>query len=663
MKLMFRSVIAVVLIIVVSIAGLVAYVLTLDANQFRDDISRIAARQDIQLDIRGDLSLAIWPEIRILVADVGLQTAAVSGDLDEMSLALQLGPLLKKQIEFSAVELQGARLQLLETGSMEDQPSDTRQAALPDVRLDRLSIKDSQIALAGVSPQRVYISGLELTRLNNRFESSEFVGEVEYSSAEASMKLSSLRGEIWIDADNLEVSLRNASGSVTTDNFDQPIELQLLAHLGLSGLDLVVDQFKLSFAAVDLSGSVAGNLKSLALKGQVETGLFDGYQVLDDFGLWGFPAGTLRDSRLSALFSFEGNELALDPLRISFDESEIQSGVRLTMAAVPSLEIQGSLNRLNLDAYLPAEEAETGAGPDAKPGLPELPVHKLSANLTIGQLSAAGFAFSDATLRFSSDQQSIRIDELTSGFVGGQLGLTGRLGLGSTLSHQLSFQASNLMTGEILSALTGRALLTGRLNADYQAVATGSDFETMLTSLNGTGRVSATELILQGVDIEGQVCDISDRIQRQSLVSQYGALATSTRLADVSAQLVSAQGITRLNGLVLAIGNIQSSGQGQLNLLNKELGLTLQARLAGDKTSETGCTVNRYLRDRTLPLQCSGTLGAADFGCGIDNEFLQHALQSALTQQLRNQLLPQSDDEEKPPAQQLIEGILRRAFP
>lgn len=115
----FSKLVLIVVVVIAILAGVLAiFVATFDANDYKQEITNLVNKQTgRKLTIDGDLKLAIYPDIALELGRTSLANAAnFSGKqfatIDSGKVSVKLIPLLKKQIQADAVQLNGLILNL-----------------------------------------------------------------------------------------------------------------------------------------------------------------------------------------------------------------------------------------------------------------------------------------------------------------------------------------------------------------------------------------------------------------------------------------------------------------------------------------------------------------------------------------------------------------------
>lgn len=144
---------------------LVAVVVFVDPNDYRDDIQRIVERETgRKLTLGGELKLSLFPWVALETGPASLSDAPGFGDepfvsLQNARVSVRLLPLLRGKLEVGKVSLDGARIRLLTDAQGRDnwadlgkqqspeaaQPADAGSSPLPTIA--GLEIKDAAVTL------------------------------------------------------------------------------------------------------------------------------------------------------------------------------------------------------------------------------------------------------------------------------------------------------------------------------------------------------------------------------------------------------------------------------------------------------------------------------------------------------------------------------------
>ena len=297
------------LLSVVILAGstLAALVFFIDPNIFKGEIEKLAADQGLILNLEGDLSWQIFPDIQIAVGKSSLATAATADAksaeivrFEQAQLAVALKPLLQKQLVIKGVTLSGLNANLVvdkngvgnwskigKQTKAPDKAASTEKSAEQDLDIQKLRLNNSTVHYVNAQTgqdillERLSLSGDDIQLDNNKFPlqlSSTITFKDAKQNLAADIELSTylqvnntLDNFIVNDGDiRLSAKHSNEQAAVSVKT---RLKLSATANLkdalvwSLSDLD--VQDTNLQFSATD---GTELSLKSLSLNGAVQPG-------------------------------------------------------------------------------------------------------------------------------------------------------------------------------------------------------------------------------------------------------------------------------------------------------------------------------------------------------------------------------------------------------
>lgn len=689
-------------LIVVLIIGLVVFILNLDPNQYRDQITELAAQQGVELRIDGEMGWKIYPELSLEISQIHVATQRedmnYSADVGRVELLVELWPLLQREFRLRGLNLDNADIQIAESVPVADQPptgeiseginegidagaaqggqlAQAQSAPLPVLVAERVQVRDSNFVILDASGQEALaIEGINILvqNLNLAGEEASLEGGVaeirsggsnlvapldfdlalSITSNDVSAQIESFAANLWLEESSLPL---NFDGDIAFSVADQQFSLSELRLTSGQNLSAMLN--------------LEGQLSELGYQGDLDVLLGNPRALFSQLGveLPEMPETSLQRIGLQSGLQGTANSLALNGLRWQLDQSNFQGELQLGWGDLSNLVLRGQLDQLNLDNYRSAaeeEQSETSAEQETGPLIPVLPFNRSDIDLEISSLQVAEVPMRRVHLVVNSNTRQLRLQELSGETFGGSFNAQASLQLAGELPHQFDAEVSNVAIDQFLATRMEEVPFAGTVSMQLTGLATGVEMAQLRQSLEADGRLQASGLIFRGQDIEQVMCDISDRLERQSLQSSYADWGESTSFEDLNATLRVENGEARLQSLRTGIGNIAVTGQGGYSLEQQDYEMNLTTRVEGELTSVNGCAVHSSLRDREIPLRCTGNTGEPDsLSCGIPQEFTRSLITGALTRGLSNQLLgDDASKEEQSNPRNLLEGLLRRSL-
>ena len=609
----------VVFTVTVVVVGVVYFVTVFDPNDYKSEIEAMAAKQDVELSIDGDLAWQFLPKPGISVSNINFSTQrrdlgpdidALSGQIGQATLVTDWSSLLDTQAAASNP------LGLLNAINLSDsQVLVTANNGLP-VQLYDITLRVGRVSLQG-QPFPVSVS---FTAVGDIPASANFVASIDSKTAEIS-GLSLSIGEI------------DMAGALSTD----------LVSLTTRG-NLQVSTFNLK--------------RQLAIL-QTRFPLFTLPKMASPTALSQFSMNSDFDIDLSGISQYS-HQLVLDEQPFEVDVKIEQSRNKLT------LSIRGDTFKLADYIAIPDNLASKDSAAIFAPlALPFVLWHGQSQmEVAVDTIQLDDFAVTNFYSNIFGNQRVLRVTALNGDMFGGQANVIAKFDMRSkTPSFNIQPSLSNINLGSALPALTDTSDLTGRLNLQGNIQGTGNNRKTILSSLTGAGEFKITAPSYSETNIEETFCNAAALFGSSNTTNQ--AWPKGTQLDDLGGKFQFTNGKIFVSDYTTGTGNLTLGGNATVDMLDKKYNLKANALLNSATTSINGCSVNSRLQNRTIPFICKGRFGqsantkAKPAFCKPDERVLKDLLKNTALEKLGDQLF-NSPDEEQSPLQNLFKELLKK---
>lgn len=680
-----RILLAALTLVALLAAGAATWVLLfLDPNDFKPRIVDFARRQGVALDIRGELSWRLLPRIGVRIGRTGIRAAdgrVPEVDFEALTLSMAWLPLLRGELRLDALELQGADIRIRSTeqaATAAAAPLAAAPGATPTpaagglvVAVRTVTIRDSRVVLEDPAGARA-LEDLQLTGRDLVLDGTPFPIELEFGYRDPGMPLPiavALTAELGVDGQKSRIDARDVQLQLTPEQ-RPAIETSFGLHLDGSRNTLDITDLELRSAGlgargelriIDL-GSAPRATGRLDLPAADPRPLLQGWQLpLPPFA----AADALGRLGLSAGFEASAQDFRLHDLQLQFDDTRITGALVARVAAPRELHASLHGDRLDLGRYRSADAKSAGAAPGTALLAPLAgPLAFLqggSGDLALDwdQLTLDRLRLDALRLRARFAGDGVHIEDLSAHTLGGSASLQGVLDDLSGGDPRLRFEprAEHIVLAEVRNALAPELSLDGVLKLTMAGSARGADAERLQQSLSAQGSFEITDPILAGTNIERTFCDLVATVERTARRddwpdhTRFDAIAGSLRLAGPR---------VLLEDLTTGMGNLRLRASGTLDRATQRYEVLVGARLDGDRTSAGGCPVRSgRLRNRDIPLRCSGTLGAQSRTlCAPDPQFVAGLLQDRVIDELRDRGKLEGDRGKA--VEGLLKGLLNR---
>lgn len=367
-----------------------------DPNDYKDEIRQLARdKAGVELELRGEIGWSLFPWLGLQIHDAALASPASPqqplAEVDMLGLAVRVLPLLRREVEMSAVRIDGLRLHLERDargrGNWEDLRRPPAVPATPDsaasgstpaagaapaaapaapalrLDIDSLALSNTQIHYRDAASNRQFVlEGLDLrTGAIREGAAIDLTLKGFLASAEPLLRArAELTGQLRLEHALQRYQLENARlhGELSgTPLANRTLAFDARGELLLDLAAQLAEWNGLKFTANQLQALGELKLRELDRTPRLEGGLslaeFDLRAFLDGIGQE-LPAmadgNTLRRAALVTRLGGTLDAPQLDDLRLNLDDSRLEGSLRL---AAGSLRARLKGDRLDLDRYLP----------------------------------------------------------------------------------------------------------------------------------------------------------------------------------------------------------------------------------------------------------------------------------------------------------------------
>ena len=654
LKRLFKLLTALVLVVVVAA---VALVFLLDPNIFKPRLEALAQDQGLELSIDGNLGWQLWPDLGLEVRDIRLATAADPNtnlmNLEQASLRVQTWPLLSGRVQVHEILLQAPSLNLIVSeqgrGNWESLISGeaTSETTEPEVSMPEENVSGAE----GTSGSALELAVERISLLDATLNYRDMANGQSLTLAPLNLEVTgfNLQGAPFDLALGWQARITNPDWGAEPLVVLGQVSGQTTLAQDFDRVQLQQGKLNLELARAGASSSITLSL-GLTAKELLSEPSYSGQLSLAPFNLQEMllllslpPIDTQNPRALNRLgldLDFEGTlrGLALDPVRLTLDDTQIKGSVAVTDFERQALRMKLQGDQLNLDDYLPPAPAEA-VEPDPTDGDQELIplelVRELDLDLQLGfdALTLTGLKARDLQLRVLANEGLVTLEQAQLRAYEGQLQASGSLDArGQTALLDFAAQLDGLELEPLLEdmKLDQDMQLTGALNSDLKGETRGLTMNQLMDSLIAQANFSGAQVRLAPLNIEQQFCQIV-RLASRSEPDPSQVWPDYTQLTELSGRALVENQIVKLKDVRAGVERLTLGVQGQVDLREALIDLTLPLRLGSESTSEQGCQVpGNYWIDRSLSLlRCRGSLDAFNPAkdCRPDKEGLAQLVQ------------------------------------
>ncbi len=530
-----------------------------DLNDFKSEIStKVEQQTGRQLQIAGDIGWTIYPSLGLSLTEV--KFANPKGfvpeqmlEISELTAAVALLPLLKKELQIQQLYLDGVTMALVTRkdgsssldGLMADKATantetETGSAASQQLQLQDLSVRNLQLNLLseGSPAQGLVLKSLKLSD----FKTNQW--------APLDFELAVLSGETQLDV--------KGSAQLQLSETNQLVQLKDFA-------------LQTDFTAVPV--------KQLALETELKLAL-DKKQL-----------------------QWQWQKLRLDDITGSG-----QLVVDYAKHAVIKLDLQ--LDEVDTAAYLSdasASQADTTAQANSsEPDLSVLRQFDLELKLAVKRLKTSGLDTENLQLSLSNKAGLVQIQHLSADLYQGKVLAKATLDARKTpVSYSFNQELSGLALRPFLLDAAQMDLLSGTAKLSIEGKGQSVLPEQVKKTLTATGRFEVTDGSLYGVNIAQMIRHAKATLKNEA--QQDTDTEQKTDFSSVTGSFSLSDGVFSNPDLKMAAPLLRLAGKGAANIINQQLDYQLSTALVNTSKGQGGKDKDE-LAGIEIPLKITGTL-------------------------------------------------------
>ena len=610
MKIIKYLVIALVVLVVIFVAGAVILVATVDPNDHKESIVaavKEATGRDLKLE--GDIGFSFFPKLGVKLGQAEFSNAKGFGkepfaSIEKVGVSVDLLSLLKMKVQADTIELKGLRVNL--------QKNKNGQTNWDDLSNSTSSAESGASTSSDSSSIGLEVAGIHITDSQVIYDDRQSGNKVTLNPIE--LKAGSI-GSGKPSKITAQLGLTQTNPELTAD-----VELNTNARLNIG---TAVYQLTDLVLAVNAKGDTLpnGELK-LKVNSDVEANL-------------------------------NSESLTLDPIKIDLVDVGLDGNLSIKSFSKPSIKFALHSNEIDLAKLIPASDssasssntsADTKASSDAEIELPidMLRSLKIEGTLNVGKLLATGLTMTDITAKIKGNGGVVDINPLTMNLYQGVYAGSARLDVsGATPKYFATSDLKNLAIEGLMADLAedGKSIIRGKTQLAFNVKTSGDHPSTLTKRLNGNASFKAAEGALQSEklaqNVEKVIAFLKGREPKpagEELV--FDSLAGSFNIQN---------GVANNNDLKLITPLVYANGKGDIDIGESNLDYVMAIGLSDEPGKAA------------IPITIKGPLEKPKYG--IDFKAALSAKQKEVVEEKKEEIKEKINEKVKDKLGEKLKGI------
>lgn len=548
-----------------------------------------------QLIIDGDLSWTIFPSFGVKTGHVVLKNPegfdqGIFAEVKDVTVSIRLMPLLHKKIESKGIKLDGMKLHLIKNTQGQvnwNFQEGTTQASSTTNSEEHTKSSPLAVAILGLN-----ISNSEITWADE--QKKQFISLEKFNF---NAKDINLLKPFPISSKFTMVNPAKALKS----------EVQLNTHISLN-----VDAKVFSFRSLEIVTHTEQNKQSInvTLTGDVMADMAKQILQWENFHA---QSNNLSINGKVSIVNLMTNPTTTGHLQLaSFDLRKwLQDSGRDVTAIQVLKNVSGEVNLIPVPKSMAME-----------------------GKLIIDEIVANHVKVTNLMIPIRYSHGVVSLMPISASFYQGKWGGDISIDLNTAMPHFAIIASLNhFNVAALMQDLSPKQKLTlaGNGNIDMKVTTLGDDKLAMLKNLNGSGRFSFDNGVLQGIDINYLISSATARVTKKAIsVSD----TKQTNFNELKGSFVVQAGVVSNNDLVMDSTDFATKGQGTIDLVNQMIDYHLQTLLNQVGQGNKMQLMNLY--GLAIPVRVAGSLKTPQIS--LDTDELTKLIAAQQVQKVKTQL-------------------------
>lgn len=652
MKKLFKYVAITLVVLGVLFIGVVvsAYFL-IDPNNYQDELTEyVKEKTGRDLKIGGDIEKSIYPMLGVKVPAISLSNPPgfknkTFFSIKEAQIGVKLIPIFSGTLESDIVRLVGLELNLERNANgtrnwddlvamaqkpqKEDKPSgsekDSGDRSTKDMAFSfqGIELADSSISWTDITNGQKYKA--EKINLTVNLEELDKPFDVAFSSTVTSEQpylesFIDLKTEVKLNKtfDKFRFSDLDLLVKTEADNLPKGgVRINLMSQIDISMPEEMVKigDLKLQVNDIILQGNtqITQFIANPQISGMLKLEELNPSHLAKSFQIT-LPSMQSPDalSRLATevKFSASASSVSIDPIKIIFDETQLDGKVSVSNFAQPSIRFALNADKLNVDNYLPppSEDAQTTQSEEQSskepPDLKALQELDVAGTIKVGEIIAQKLKSTDVKLTIIGKDGKFRVDPLTAMLYQGTL--SGNLEFDVTRPEpviHIKKSLKDFQAGPFTTDLLGKEQINGMAMFDMDFKTTGLTPESIMKNLNGKGNFRFSDGAISGINLGLLLRKAIAKINNKPAPPDE---PLSTDFALLEGSFKATAGVISNSDLSLMSPLFRVSGEGDADLTKSSLDYLVVAAVANTTEGQGGKGLEE-LKDIPVPVRLKGS--------------------------------------------------------
>jgi AsmA protein len=368
-----------------------------------------------------------------------------------------------------------------------------------------------------------------------------------------------------------------------------------------------------------------------------------------------FPVETTDPNALSSValkahIKADATRASISNGVLNLDQSQLNFSASATQFSRPNLKFDLSLDKIDLDRYMPPKDdaapAEKAPAKGKKKKTDYTPLRRLILDglVKIGQLTVSKANVQDVYLKITAKDGVFNLDPMKMNMYKGNADGKAVWNVAEDIpASSLNLKINNVQAQPLLKDMLAKEILQGSANADINLSMRGDEPELIKKTLNGQGVVKFNDGAIIGIDLASMVRNVQAAFGR----AEKGAQRPKTDFTELDIPYAIKNGAVNTPKSILKSPFIRVIAAGTADLVKETLDFRVEPKAVASITGQGDAAQRSGIM---VPVVVSGTFASPKFRPDVN---------AAAKQEIQKQILQSGEGESiEKKAGGILKGII-----
>ncbi|HEC28445.1 MAG TPA: AsmA family protein [Gammaproteobacteria bacterium] len=597
-------------IFVILVLAIVSISFFVDPNEYRGEISELVKNKTgRELDIKGDLSLSLFPWVGLTIGETTMSNARGFGrepfaHFNKINIKVKIASLFSDKLEMDTIILDGVKLNLVKNKKGRSNWADLGEGrkvgkTVPEGATDRQ--KEGRL-------KSISITGIQImdARLSWRDEQSA----TYYVIDKLNLKTGSLQPGKPVDL-NLDFELVDQKAKKAW-----PFSLEGRLSADLEKQTSSFSGMKISFGDLLINGRVRVSkmLTTPVIHAELKSAVFVPRELFRSFNI-AIPKTSdptvFGKAQLEMVLSATPARMNISKLMIRLDDTTVKGSLSVSNFSRLAIRYKFDIDQLDADRYLPPADKQPEKQGSEKSGSSdqiELPFRMLRAldidgSVFVGKLKATGLRSEDVKVTLNARNGLIRVYPASAKMYGG--GYQGDISLDvrtGTMAISMNERLSGIQASPLFKDIMDMDWIEGTANLNARLTSRGNSLRVIKSNLNGNAGFAFLDGSIKGVNIPLKIRQAYTRLKGLPPPPDE---ALQTDFTSMKGTAVVRNGVIDNRDLDVQTPLLRVQGAGRIDLVRESMNYLVKSKVVGSLEGQGGDPLAK-LKGVTIPVRISG---------------------------------------------------------